>query len=358
MIDRGEVNYGIDLESPAEEAPSAYTDSELVAMLDAQRKSNGESVAVFTDIDDTAFLPSEPETTKILFDGAKRENYPIIADTGNQIQVVGERIAKGELPYFQAICSSVGSQIWVLKREGDKLFYVPDSKYRERVLATGFNRKEVVETAKEEIDGESASDQELKLQFQWPAEEQAFLDGAPYLENQEFKVSLQFEGNIQKMQSVRDRFTELFPKFRVSVCQIQKLDGGKSLYYVDLLALDKADAINYLVEELDIDSGIVAGDSGNDIPMFENSIDKVAKVKVGGSKPELDEAIDDIVNKEDVTGAGSFKYVPTNQGEHALFYVEKKGRKGPHSVAYAAEVLRRAREINKIRNNTTSTENK
>ena len=333
------------------EIPPAYIDSELITMLNNQKKNTGESTAIFTDIDDTAFLPSEPSATKLLFDQAREQNYPIIADTGNQIQVVERRIANGELPYFQAICSSVGSQIWVLKEENGKLCYIPDSKYRERVLATGFDRKIVVNSAKQEIEDQAVSNPELKLQFQWPKEEQEFLDGKPYLKNQEFKVSLQFEGDSTAMYDVKNRFQELFAKFRVSVCQIKKLDENRSFYYMDLLALDKADAINYLVEELDIDSGMVAGDSGNDISMLDESSDKISSIEVGGSKPELVEAVDEIVNQKDVIGKGSFKYVPTGKGRFKLFYVEKKGRKGPYSVEYAAEILRRAQSIANIRKN-------
>jgi len=346
----GLVEFSQPILSKNRELLPLYQNSRLYSMLKAQKKSEGESAAIFTDIDDTAFLLSEPETTKILFDEAEQQNCPVIADTGNQIQVVERRIAEGELPYFQAICSSVGSQIWVLKQDGENLSYIPDLKYRKKVLATGFDRKEVVKSAWQEIVSKTASGQELKLQFQWPEDEQAFLNGEPYLENQEFKVSLQFEGDLFIAKNLKEQFAGIFPKFRVSVCQIKPLEGERALYYLDILAFDKADAIDYLVEELDIDSGIVAGDSGNDISMLSKSSDKIHSVLVGYPKPEALLAMEVIISQEGVAGRGSFRRVPTATGTK-LFYIERNGRKGPHSVKRAVELLIRARAISRIKKN-------
>lgn len=335
-------------ETPEIQSGDTYPGSELNRMLNLQRENTGQAMALFTDIDDSFFLPGDPEESKALFDEAGEQNYPVIADTGNQIQVVRDRIASGELPEFQAVCSSVGSQIWVLKSdETGERSYVPDSKYREKVLATGFDRKEVAALAENEIEVYSQSDPDLKLSFQWPIEEREFLEGGHYLENQEFKVSLQFESDLEKMYDVKNKFHEIFPRAKVSVCEIKKIDEQKNLYFMDILAADKADAINYLCEELGIDVGMVAGDSGNDIAMLSNTYANVHSVLVGSHKPEAYNAISKLTSGPEVSGKGSFRRVPTGES-NKLFYIERKGLRGPHSIKRAAEILLRASRIAKL----------
>jgi len=334
-----------------------YADSELGRMIDAQEESSGQRAALFTDIDDTFYLPGDKEASFDLFNEARALNYPVIPATGNQIQVVTVRIANRDLPLFQAICSSVGSQIWVLKttKNGESQ-YLQDMKYREKVLATGFNRKNVVTEAKKEIEETAVRKPDLQLSFQWTKEEENFLNGEPYLENQEFKVSLQFQCDFEEMAIIKRRFESIFPKYKVSVCQISKKDGeNTSLFYMDILAADKADAINYLCDELSIDTGIVAGDSGNDIAMLSETDPKLTSVLVGSHKPEALEKITEITSAPEVTGKGSIKRVPVAD-ETKLFYIERKALKGPHSLRRAAAILRRGVNIARIKQENLNSE--
>lgn len=340
---------GPDHQAERRETSSVYDGSELQSILNVQRERSGETMALFTDIDDSFYLPDDPTATQQLFNELKGKDIPVVAVTGNQIQVVEERIARADLPHFQAICSSVGSQIWVLTpdpKTGNPRYSL-DQAYLEKVVATGFDRKKIVEIAKEEIKKSAQEDPTSKLNFQWPEEEE-FYNGQPCLANQEYKVSLQFESDLEQMIQIRDRFIQLFSDFKVSVCQIKEIGGGKNFYYLDILAADKADAINYLCDTLRVDIGMVAGDSGNDITMLSGTGNNVHSVLVGSYKPEAKKAVDEMTSHPEATGRGSFRRVPTRDGSK-LFYTERHGLKGPHSIRRAAEILRRASVIAKIK---------
>jgi hypothetical protein len=63
-------------------------------------------------------------------------------------------------------------------------------------------------------------------------------------------------------------------------------------------------------------------------------------ISVGGSKPELGQAIDEITTES--AGRGSYRKVVTKEGKIKFYYHETKGNSGPESIIYAAEVLLRA----------------
>lgn len=336
-----------DLISEGELSP-VYQDSEITQMLEAQKSAGDVPAALFTDIDDTAYIPDDPEASQALFNEAKERNFPLIADTGGQFQVVKARIDSGELPPFQVICSSVGTQIRVLtnKMDAGKKVYKLDEEYRDKLLASGYDRKAVVRLASEEVENYVKSSPDLKLDFQWPAEEKSFLEGAPCLENQEFKTSLQFEtDDAKRALEVKERFISLFPQFKVSVCEASEREG---LHYLDILAADKVDAINYLCSKLGIEAGMIAGDSGNDIAMLTKSGESFYSVLVGGHKAEAFNAVSSIASEPGVTGKGSFRRVPTESGTK-LYYLEKGNLKGPNSIIQAAKMILRAANIEKIR---------
>ena len=122
-----------------------YHDSELMEMLGTQRERNEKTTAFFTDIDNTFYKAGKENAMAYLTEKAKERNIPIIAVTGNDFNGVYQRIESGELPRFQVISGSVGTEIWVLhKSEDGKYEYKKDEYFEKLLIKGGFEREELV----------------------------------------------------------------------------------------------------------------------------------------------------------------------------------------------------------------------
>lgn len=269
--------------------------SSLAAFLDAQAKAGKHRSALITDIDNTFYHRSHRDAAAAAWGLRKRATaapYPIIAITGADFEHVHRRMESGELPLLEAIVGNVGTDIWLLEQNGA---FVRDRTYAELLGASGYDRREVVRTVKLLLP--IFHKRGIRIQFQDPDREAALLvypdpDYLPY------KVSLHFFGDDQTVQQVQEVYAREFPEYSVVICEeihrnalITPNDQFKK-YCLDILPATKADAMQYLIASFNVQRGVVAGDSGNDIAMLLKTPDDFIAVAVGGHKPELRTALE------------------------------------------------------------------
>jgi hydroxymethylpyrimidine pyrophosphatase-like HAD family hydrolase len=332
-----EIDRDDKIDNSVELLRKAYDNSELRGMYQEKKSKQEPFYALFADIDNTFYRSDRAESSKRLAEECHDQNFPVICDTGNYFGRVKSRVDSQELPKFQAVASSVGTEIWVLQKSGE---YVRDENYREMLLKKGFNRTNVAQTA---LDIISKTPKETELEFQWPEAEETFLQTGKEMEGQEFKVSLFFRGNnMSQVESIVESFEKHFPAFRIVVCEdIGDAKGNK--YCLDILAATKADAVNYLADITGIEGGIVAGDSGNDTDMLLDSNSDIEGVLVGGYKPE---AWHTLKKKFADKRLGSFHTVANDEGQEKKVYIERNAKLlGPDSIRRAANILLRAMRI-------------
>ena len=352
-IPNGETNSAETQNDPeTRELDEIYGNSEILKMLD-KRAGKGR-IALFTDIDNTFFRQDREAVSKKIAKKTEEENIPIIAVTGNDFGAVLKRIESGELPYFQAIAGSVGTEIWILgKNQEGKPVYKKDTYFEKMLKDSGFERRNVASKAKEMIEELKTKFADAELNFQIPEKEKE-LEQVPDPNYQPFKVSFHFYSDQESLENIFKEVKKYFPDFQIIVCE--EIGYSKNLppnetrkkYCLDIVPISKAGAADYLVKTCSVENGIVSGDSGNDIDMLVKT-GKLNAVLVGGYKPEAKAGIDKEI-KTQKKGKMSFRKIIMPDGTIKAIYTEQKaGRLGPESILRAAEILERAEKIKKIR---------
>lgn len=286
------------------ETASVYSDSEILHMIEEQKKVGRIPAALFTDIDNTFYRKDRDWSSKVLFRDLQQEKYPIIAVTGNGFSGIEKRIQSGELPYFSIIAGAVGTEIYVLHEENGKKVYKKDEAYEELLLAKDFNRLELAKKSQhiiENLKGENleykGAHPEWQLDFQRPEEEKECIE--KNIEGgEQFKLSFYaFASSGESLETLKDEILKRFTEQRAVFCEeinynskMQEEDINKK-YCIDILPTTKADVIEYIADKTGIAFKVIAGDSGNDTGMIMNSKENVSIV-VGGAKPELLDVID------------------------------------------------------------------
>lgn len=274
--------------------PTTSTPS-VEADLSAQTKAGRKRSALITDIDNTLYRAGHEDAVQAAWGlraKASEASYPIIAVTGGDYeQLVRGRIESHELPVLDVLVTSVGTEIRYLLSDGT---YQKDQVYDKKLKDTGYDRLSVVKKAQQLIAEEKANG--AKVRFQDPAEEAKYLV-RPDLTYLPYKVSLHFfaEDNGDQMAI---RFKHQFSRLKIVVCEeinhnaTLKPGEKRKKYCLDIMPATKADAVNYLIEKLKIEQGVVAGDSGNDIDMLLETPKSFIAVAVGGHKVELKQALE------------------------------------------------------------------
>ncbi len=337
------------LEQPVKEGdkdslPKAFVGSELVRLTEAQRKQNGFSGVLFTDIDGTFSRKDREAASDVLSKKAKKNNFPIVAVTGNNFSVVRQRINSGELPYFEAIAGSVGTELYMLHVGANGIkTYVKDEAHAQEMLNKGFDRLTLVRIAEEMVES-LRIDNRFSLDFLKPEIEKAYLKGEKG-DVEPFKISFYaFASSLESLGSMREEVVSRFPDQKVVICEDtdynERMIPGdlRKKYNVDVLPVTKADVVDYISNIARVDVGLVAGDSGNDESMLTEAGD--VSISVGGSRRELERVIEDVTAES--KGRGSFKKVVTKKGKTKFYYHESGNRRGAESIDYATEILMRA----------------
>lgn len=144
-----------------------YQGSELEKKLSKQG-SGEKRRALFTDIDDTFFRKGTESAMSNLTSLLKDKSAPIIAVTGNDFAgLFKKRLKTGELPYFDAIIGSVGTEIFILhKNEDGSVEYKRDKCFDNMLAGLEFDRKSLVKKSTELIDWASTNMSDVHLDFQ------------------------------------------------------------------------------------------------------------------------------------------------------------------------------------------------
>lgn len=330
-----------------------YKGSKLLEMKKNQEAEQKPFTVIVTDIDNTFVREDRLEASKELTRKAEEENYPIIAVTGNDFESVKKRIEEGNLPYFQIIAGNVGTEIWILKEgpEGEKK-YIKDEMFEKILETSGFNRKELSKRATELVERFQDSYPDAVFDFQNPEKEKDYLKGKTE-DIQKFKISFFFfASNLEEIMKIAEEVNKKFPNQKIVITEeigYSKEHPGekRKKYCLDILPVTKAEVVNYLTFLTDIEQGIVAGDSGNDIDMLLNSV-KLNAILVGGATPEAILAIESsLTGKKE--GKRSFRIVTGSTGISKFCYTETGDELGPESILKAIEILERADRIRKIR---------
>jgi hydroxymethylpyrimidine pyrophosphatase-like HAD family hydrolase len=334
------------------ELAEAYAGSTMFQMLDRQAARGEEQTALFTDIDNTFIRAGKEAASHELTALAETRDYPIVAVTGNDFAGVMKRIDNGELPHFQVIAGSVGTELWVLHEDESGKTYKKDEFYENMLAQSGYERLALAQRAHQLVDDLKQSHPDWQLDFQIPEREQEYLNN-PDPNYQRFKISFHFFAGNEEISQVADTFKEAYPGQAIVTCEEighnQRLpeDAEVKKYCLDVLPLTKAGAVDYLTRIADIKKGIVAGDSGNDVNMLLES-GTMNAVLVGGYKKEAGQAISREVKTKE--GKRSFRSVETPEGKKAVYIEGQEGVLAAESILRAAKILNRAEKIKEIRN--------
>lgn len=346
MSEAGQENILPVASEVEQRTPLAFIDSEFVKMREKASKEGYPFGVLFTDLDDTFYRKDRKEESNKLVRMADEKSIPIVIATGNNYKGVLGRIEQGELPYFSVIAGSVGTEIWVLHiDQNGKKHYVKDQEYENTLLKTGFDRRALGKTSFDMIKTFGVDHLDWQFKFQKPDVELAYQKGEK-VEIEPFKISFDaFSSGENAPEQIYKEVASRFPGQKVVVCEDSGYKGkdgetGKK-YFIDILPATKADAVNYISHKMQVDIAGVAGDSGNDSTMLTGT-GNIA-FRVGGSKPELNLAIQEAVTTG--KGRGSFRKIENPDGTVKIYYGERGVRLGPESIIYAAQVLKRAQQI-------------
>lgn len=327
-------------------------------MKAAQAEDEGFTVG-FLDVDNTFHRKDKQQESEALFASAAEHHYPIVAVTGNDLAGIEKRQATNELPRFPVIIGSVGTEIHVLQPDGT---YQRDEAFREMLLQEKhFDRPVIAQSAAEMIKDLAERMPDAELNYQG-TEQSPYRQGEEaYVKDpeanagkvQEFKISFHFfVDSSDGMEKIAEEAAQRFPGQEIIICEEINYnnqlppDEHRKKYCLDVVPITKAGAVEYVAKMTGVEKGIVAGDSGNDTDMLMKS-GKLQAIVVGGAKSELVGAADKV--SQEKPGKSSFRRVLGEDGTLKAMYVERGERKGPESIAYAGEALRRAGNIKNIR---------
>jgi len=205
-----------------------YQESEYLRMKENQE---GPFTIIATDIDNTFYREDRREASQELKKIAESENCPIVAVTGNDFQGIKRRIDQGELPYFQIISGSVGTEIWILKEdpEGNKE-YVKDENFEEILKASGFQRKEISKKAMDLVEKFRETYPDANFDFQNPEKEKEYCEDKTE-DVQPFKISFYFfASDLKRLEETCDMSDKIIDKYQLGfVNHVIDWPEGKNL---------------------------------------------------------------------------------------------------------------------------------
>lgn len=271
-------------------------DTKVWADLGAQTHAGRERSALFTDIDNSWYRPDNPAAVEAAWELRERATtapYPIIAVTGAGFdELVWPRIESGALPRPEVLVSSVGTDIRFLLLNDQ---FIKDEEYEQWLKNIGYDRLEVLRAVNQLLPQLRADGSEIS--FQETEKEAAYLE-SPDPSYQPYKVSMHFFGDDSEVQDTAVFFRDEFPRFKIVTCEdihhnaTLPPEALRKKYCLDIVAANKADAVNYIIKRLRLVRGAIGGDSGNDIDMLLDTPEQFIAVAVGGHKAELKAALE------------------------------------------------------------------
>ncbi len=257
-----------------------YTQSSIKQLLNTQSGAGLPRTALFADIDNTLYH----ETTRLALQAAvqllRQENWPLITVTGMTAESVLQRVAGEIIPAPDAVMAELGSVLMIKQQNGK---YERDEQYN-KFIAPLLKPQQQLLLQFAEIP--AAIKQQFNLVLQDELAAQA-LNGKLVS-----KLGL-FASTIQSPENIPSALHGSFPGASIIVSQhipgvAEELVAGK--YCVDVAYVSKLSSVNYLIDKLNIQFGIAAGDSGNDADMLFNSKVRCGII-VGGAEKQVKQFI-------------------------------------------------------------------
>ena len=367
-----------------------YANAAVYDKLERQTSENtfpGLTVANFTDIDGTYiydYKPTPEETTSLspeelqlliqtrnqeymlatqqLTELLNKYNVPIIAVSGRDFNMVQ---TDSRLPQFDLVVGSVGTEIYVLQKDGS---YQLDSEYDKYISQEiGFDRHKIYNLSKDIVANASSLVPNAELKFQdrdseanviaYQQDPQAKEHGlTAYAPPQKYKISFNFEG----INADKERLEKTMQaKLKEGGCGQVKIvfsygkEGreGRTGWNIDLIPETKKGAINYLVNKFGC-IGIFGGDTGNDSDAIIGA--GHAGFAVGNRRPEVDTAISEESDLTITKQTQNFRIFKNPDGTKRLLFVDSDpSRKGPESQIRA---LRTMKMFARLMKSTTANE--
>lgn len=310
-------------------------------------------ILVTSDIDNTWVRKDRTlmDKTARLTEMVERANIPLILVTGIHFWArdgtsvsIEERIREGTIPTVDGFGSDVGTRMW-WKNGNDR--YIEDSHYQQTLVSERYDRRAIVNGLKKIITGEENL---WGLEFQRPAEEEEFLAGMGT--DEPYKVSGYFWAESgEEVEGLKNFVEGRFPGLEIVTAG--ELDYNEThpketrkKYCLDILPMGgKLRTVKYLVEKMETDWLIMAGDSGNDLLMLlgDSGAKGQLSILAGGTDDVARVAVEEAARKG-VANNGLWRE-DLGEGRAKWFYLEDGERKGPESVMEA--IKRWARVLQK-----------
>ncbi|MFA5995177.1 MAG: HAD family hydrolase [Patescibacteria group bacterium] len=298
------------------------------------------ALALFTDIDGTFVLDERHhlqqqenywETTLAITAILKQYQIPLIAVTGRSVDVMLLDTAKfsGELP-FNILACELGTRLYVKQPNGT---YQLDRRYEQYVQETSGFKRSVLYPLCQDLE-QTIQNLFPNINFQFQPQDQLNYTG----ERQPFKISYHFIATVQEALNIQYRFQMIFKqvglsKLNIIVSANYVLENNLADYNLDVVAVDKKDAVIYLEQQYHYQS-MVAGDGGNDIHMLLHTA--AYTIIVGGYKPVLKQALTEYLHYGRVLlTTGHFVLVKNNQALKIIYLEPDPTLIGPNSLQQA-----------------------
>lgn len=303
-------------------------DSEILALSDATLSEE--------------FLMVNRENTENLTSWLDSHHVPIIAVSGRNFDLItqgepgGKNYSEERFPLFDAIISSVGTEISIRKKDG---VYVKESTFDSYIRETvKYDRDEIYALSQKVIASVNEGHDRPILRFQDH-------DADPNEgQKQPYKISFNFNESGMTQDEIKRKFQEeLTATGRDMINVVVSTDGppvdGINRYCIDLVPVTKADAVSYLASKFCC-LGVVSGDSGNDSDAILSAGE--AGIMVGNRAPELDDHDRQLRNTVNSKRTRHFLYYDdesTARFPHLLFVDPHRDRLGPASELKALQSL-------------------
>jgi len=318
--------------------PAEFTRAPLYSKLEASR-SSPESWAYLGafDIDNTMYHPETGPTesdalAKLLDD----RSIPLCYVTGAEINKVLARVERGELPMPDAVCSSVGTRMYLHLGNG---VFVLDGDLQDGFRQRGFNKEFLLDESKN-LSQELVAKHGLSNFIQQPGNTG---------DEQAFKLSFHFLGNPLKgdqgLEAAREAFEQRLSQLdimcKVVVCEEVVYNEGLKAglakkFCLDLVPETKEFPVNQLMEKVVRVRVLTGGDSGNDEGL-------ICGVKLPGISVVVGNAHSDLKKfahaRTTETNDPNQRDLDVGDGIRRTVYFADASKLGPASLAKGFELL-------------------
>ncbi|GJJ75473.1 sucrose-phosphate synthase [Entomortierella parvispora] len=317
-----------------------FTRAPLYAKLEASRRSLGSWALLGAfDVDYTMYHPktgaAESAALARLLDD---HSMTLCYVTGAEVSQVLARVERGELPMPDAICSSVGTRMYLHLGNG---MFVLDQELQDTFRQRGFDKELLLRVSQE-----LAVKHGLSTFIQQPGNSG---------DEQAFKLSFHFLGNPsetgQGLEAVREAFAQRLSQLgimcKVVVCEEVAYNRDLTTYQAKKFCLDlvpetKEFPIHQLLEKVPRVCVLTAGDSGNDIGLLCDVQVPGISVVVGNAHHDL---ISMVHARTAETKNPAQRVLKLATGVQRTVYFPEASNLGPASVAKGVELLLSSREF-------------